>query len=47
MKELLKNKVMLGFVIFIFGIIYINSINISSDAKMIERSDYEQIIYNK
>lgn len=47
MKELLKNKVMLGFVVFMFGIIYINSMNINSEVKMEENKGYEQIVYNK
>ncbi len=44
MKELLINKVMLGFVVFIFGILYINSISINSEIKMDEQNSY---IYNK
>ena len=34
MKELLKNKVMMGFFLFVVGIVYVNSVDVNSEIKM-------------
>ncbi len=46
MKELLQNKGMMGFFLFIIGIVYINSVNVNSEIKMSDNEN-KVIVYNK
>ena len=47
MKELLKSKAMIGFVIFIFSILYINSVSIKNEMKTEQKSENIKLVYNK
>ena len=47
MKELFKCKAMIGFVIFVLGVVYINSVNIKSEVKMSQEMENMKIVYNK
>ena len=47
MKDLLKSKVMMGFVIFILGVVYINSVSIKNEVKMNANENNQQLVYNK
>lgn len=46
MKEIVKNKMILAVTAFIFGALYLNSININSEIKMAE-SENKVIAFNK
>ena len=48
MKELLRSKAMIGFILFVVGVVSINSVNIKSEIKMSnEVNNSNQIVYNK
>ena len=48
MKELLRSKSMIGFILFVVGVVSINSVNIKSEVKMSnEVNNSNQIVYNK
>lgn len=46
MKEILKSKTVIGFVIFILGITYINSVQVRMIENDVVKSNHDTVIMN-